>query len=164
MSGFGLFPEEDGSAEYFSRSDAEHPLGSFFDQSFLLDNALWPTAEHYYQALKFESLDDQEKVRSAETPKQARKLGRNRFKKIRKDWAAVKKTVMTRAIYIRCKTHPEAMAALLETGDQRLVENSAYDYFWGCGRDRRGHNHYGKVLMNVRDKLRQEAKEAEQGE
>jgi predicted NAD-dependent protein-ADP-ribosyltransferase YbiA (DUF1768 family) len=40
-----------------------------------------------------------------------------------------------------------------------LVESSNYDYFWGCGRDRRGENMYGKVLMNVREKLREELQE-----
>ena len=31
-----------------------------------------------------------------------------------------------------------------------------YDYYWGVGRDGRGHNVFGKVLMAVRDKLMQE--------
>ena len=57
---------------------------------------------------------------------------------------------MTRAVYIRARSHPELAQELLNTGDQTLVENSQYDYFWGCGRDRRGNNTYGKVLMNVR--------------
>jgi len=43
--------------------------------------------------------------------------------------------------------------ALLDTQEEQLVENSQYDYFWGCGRDRRGDNHYGKVLMGIRSKL-----------
>jgi hypothetical protein len=60
---------------------------------------------------------------------------------------------MTRAVYTKCKTHAEIAALLLSTGSNRLVENSQYDYFWGCGRDRRGTNSYGQVLMNVRDKL-----------
>jgi ribA/ribD-fused uncharacterized protein len=64
---------------------------------------------------------------------------------------------MTRAVYTKCRTHPEVAARLLATGDRRLVENNSYDYYWGCGRDRRGDNHYGRVLMNVRARLRQEA-------
>ena len=35
-------------------------------------------------------------------------------------------------------------------------ELSGYDYFWGSGRDMRGKNNFGKVLMGVRDKLRSE--------
>ena len=64
---------------------------------------------------------------------------------------------MTRGIYIKCRTHAEVAERLLSTGDRRLVEGSAYDYFWGCGRDRRGYNNYGRILMSVRDKLRVES-------
>ena len=64
--------------------------------------------------------------------------------------------MMTRAVYIKCRTHEEVAAALLATGDQQIVESSQYDYYWGCGRDGRGHNAFGKVLMAVRDKLKQE--------
>ncbi len=64
---------------------------------------------------------------------------------------------MTRAIYSKCKQHSHIAEALLATGDKRMVENSQYDYYWGCGRDRRGQNKYGEVLMNVRDKRAEEA-------
>jgi ribA/ribD-fused uncharacterized protein len=65
--------------------------------------------------------------------------------------------MMTRAVYTKCRAHPEVAERLLATGDAKLVENSQYDYFWGCGRDRRGHNTYGKVLMDVRSRLREES-------
>ena len=64
---------------------------------------------------------------------------------------------MTRGTYIKCRTHPEVAAALLATGDLLIIETSQYDYYWGCGRDLRGDNVYGKVLMNVRTQLRKEA-------
>ena len=65
---------------------------------------------------------------------------------------------MTRGIYIRCRTYPHLAEQLLATGDRHLVENSQYDYYWGCGRDRRGNNAYGKVLMKVRAKLLEESR------
>jgi ribA/ribD-fused uncharacterized protein len=64
---------------------------------------------------------------------------------------------MTRAVYLKCRTHPEVAQQLLQTGQRRLVENSQYDYYWGCGRDGRGFNTFGEVLMDVRDKLRNNA-------
>jgi predicted NAD-dependent protein-ADP-ribosyltransferase YbiA (DUF1768 family) len=36
------------------------------------------------------------------------------------------------------------------------VETTLYDYFWGLGRDQRGHNTYGAVLTDVREKLQEE--------
>ena len=152
----GLFPDYDEGTIYISRADVNEELGTFSKHGFLLDDCEWPSVEHYYQAMKFESPQDQEKVRSAKHPKQARKLGRSRFRKLRKDWSKVKVIYMTRAVYTKCKTHPDIAEKLLATDDKKLVESSQYDYFWGCGRDRLGNNAYGKVLMNVRQKLREE--------
>ncbi|MBT5292429.1 MAG: NADAR family protein, partial [Cellvibrionales bacterium] len=95
----------------------------------------------------------QEKIRQAPHPKTARKLGRSRFKRIRSDWSNVKEVIMTRGVYIKCRSHENIADELMATAPHKIMENSQYDYFWGCGRDRRGTNTYGKVLMNVRAKL-----------
>ncbi len=155
MSG-GLFAETDIDALYFSRSDTEQNLGAWSPHPFVLEEREWPTVEHYFQAMKFEDQSYQEKIRCAETPKQARKLGRTRFRKIRADWQKVKVVYMTRGLYTKCKTYTNVAQELLDSDSKRLVENSLYDYFWGCGRDRRGTNMYGQVLMNVRTKLKEE--------
>jgi hypothetical protein len=155
--GSGIFPELDQAAVYLSRSDPEQLLGTYSKHGFELEGEYWPSVEHYYQAMKFENIDQQRKIREADHPKKARRLGRRRFTKMRRDWSKVKQIVMTRGIYTKCRSHPEVAEALLETDNNKLVENSQYDYFWGCGRDRRGNNVYGKVLMNVRSQLREEA-------
>ncbi len=61
--------------------------------------------------------------------------------------------MMTRGIYIKCRSHDDVARTLLGTGEKNIIENSQYDYYWGCGRDGRGENVYGKVLMDVRNKL-----------
>lgn len=152
----GIFPDLDEKSLYFSRADVNEDFGTFSRHSFFLEEREWPSVEHYFQAMKFESGADQEKIRAADHPRKARKMGRSRFRKLRKDWRKVKTIFMTRAVYTKCKAHPDIGAKLLATGDKNLVENSQYDYFWGCGRDRRGENQYGKVLMKVREKLRSE--------
>jgi ribA/ribD-fused uncharacterized protein len=148
---------EPAEALFLSRSDVNEPLSSFSRHGFELDGHFWPSVEHYFQAMKFEEAVDQEKVRQADHPAKARRLGRSRFRKIRKDWSKVRRVIMTRAIYTKMRTHPELAERLLATEDIKLVENSQYDYFWGCGRDLRGHNTYGQVLMDVRGKLREES-------
>ena len=151
-----LFPADNGENDLFlSRTDPENRLGTYAAFSFELEGKVWPTVEHYFQGMKFEDEAWQEKVRAAATPGQARKLGRKRHKSFRRDWKQVRETIMTRGVYVRCRTHPELAEELLNTGDQKIVENGNFDYFWGCGRDRRGENCYGRVLMNVRTKLRQ---------
>jgi len=148
----------DGSYEgiFLARSDANEPLSSFSRHGFSLDGADWPSVEHYFQAMKFEDAAYREQIRNAAHPRQARRLGRARWRRPRRDWHEVRRVIMTRAVYTKCRSHPAVAERLLGTGDRRLVENSAYDYFWGCGRDRRGHNNYGRVLMDVRRKLREE--------
>ena len=160
-----LFPQLDENAIYLSQADASHLLSSYSKHAFFLDDAQWPSAAHYFHAMKFEDADYREKIRQAAHPKKAKQLGRSRRKKLRSDWKDVRTTMMTRAIYIKCKYHTEVLESLLESDDRDLIENNNYDYFWCCGRDRRGENQYGKVLMNVRNKLREEIKAAnkEQG-
>ncbi len=153
----GIFADHDLHSIYFTRSDVNEDLGSFSKHPFHLDESEWPSVEHYFQAMKFEDKEYQEIIRCADHPKKARKLGRSRLRSIRKNWRDVKILYMTRAVYTMCRTYPDVATKLLDTGGNKLVENSQYDYFWGCGRDRRGENNFGKVLMNVRDKLFAEA-------
>jgi ribA/ribD-fused uncharacterized protein len=144
---------DDQQSLYFARSDINQLLGTFSAHAFMLEDKEWPTVEHYFQAMKFEAGSHQNKIIFASSPKKARKLGRVRSEKIRNDWASTRTVFMTRAVYTKCKNHADVAALLLSTGSKKLIENSQYDYFWGCGRDRRGTNSYGQVLMNVREKI-----------
>jgi ribA/ribD-fused uncharacterized protein len=148
-----MFSSEKKDPYYISRDDVNHPLASCSKLGFELDDAEWPSAEHYYQAMKFEAVELREAIRQADHPKKAKQLADTNKKQIRKDWPQVREVMMTRAIYIKCRTHESVAEALFATGDKKIIENSQYDYFWGCGRDGRGRNAYGRVLMAVREKL-----------
>ena len=142
-----------GNVIYVSRQDVTHPLSSYSKYGFHLDDAEWPSAEHYYQAMKFEDDAIREKIRQAPHPRDASKLAKQYKKQVRKDWDKIQATVMKRGTYMKCRTHKDVASALLKTGDKKIVENSQYDYYWGCGRDGRGKNNYGKILMDIREKL-----------
>ncbi len=154
---FNMVPED---ARFISRLDPQELIGTVSRHSFQLEDRIWPTAEHYILAMQFEEEQKQEKIRLTDNTESARKLGKTGWlRRPRRDWPTLRTVFMTRAIYTKCRTYPEVKAALLATGDDLIVENDQYDYFWGCGRDRRGENAYGKVLMQVRDKLRSEAQD-----
>ena len=154
-----LFPDRQANALYFSMNEADELMSRNSTHSFTLDEQEWPSVEHYYQAMKFESRDYQVKIRLADSAEAAHKLGQSWFKKKRSDFKEVRTTLMTRAIYIKAKTYSNVANRIIETGDIELVEDSQFDYFWGCGRDHRGDNNYGKVIMNVRKKLNSETEQ-----
>lgn len=152
-----LFPKLPDDAIFICRDDSAEPLASFSRHPFELDGMEWPSVEHYFQAMKFADSALREKIRSAPHPKIAQKIARWQFWKVRRDWKEVQRAMMTRGTWIKCHAYPEIARQLLDSGDRMIVESSLYDYYWGCGRDQRGHNYYGKMLMDVRNKLRQEA-------
>ncbi|MCH8551659.1 MAG: NADAR family protein [Natronospirillum sp.] len=139
------------------RLDPDDPLGCAALRPFELDGYEWPTAEHYYQAMKYPDRPRFQAILDAPDVATARKLGRGWLKRPRADWKQVRTVVMTRALYTQSHTYPDFSEALLATGDQSIHEMSQYDYFWGRGRDHRGHNHYGRVLMDIRRKLLEKA-------
>lgn len=154
-----LFPPHRDEILTVSRDDPLDPFSSFSRHGFFLEGKEWPSVEHYYQAKKFEDESYQEVIRSANHPKKARKLGRSRKYKIRSGWKALRQTVMTRGLYTKLQVHPEIAEKLLETGGQYITETTQFSYYWGVGRDGRGHNTYGKVLMGIRAKLREKRKD-----
>lgn len=152
----GLFPEENVNDIFFSRHDINELLGSASHHPFMLEDKEWPTVEHYYQASLFDNPDLQERIRQLPTADATIAFTKWRFFQKKSGWKKLRQVLMTRAVYTKCKTYGNIAEALLATDDKKLVENSAYDYFWGCGRDRRAENTYGKVMMNVREKLKEE--------
>jgi ribA/ribD-fused uncharacterized protein len=143
-------------------SQRENPYGCFSNFSahpFELDGKEWPTSEHYFQAQKFAGTPHEEAVRRAARPMKAAEMGRERSRPLRRDWEQVKDDVMRRAVLRKFETHDDIRAVLLSTGDEEIVENAPRDYYWGCGADGSGKNMLGKILMDVRELLRQRSDE-----
>lgn len=155
-----MFSSERETKYYVVRTDVDHPLSAYSRFEFQLDGAEWPSVEHYYQGMKFEEGEMRDLIWSADHPEKASKLAKANKKFVRKDWSQIRRVMMTRAIYTKCRTHQAVADLLLKTGTKQIVDTTMYDYYWGCGRDGRGDNVFGKVLMEVRGKLKQEQQNA----
>src|SRR5262245_40130399 len=139
---------------FYSVTSEYGAFSNFAPYPFTLRGKRWPTSEHFFQAQKFTSPKDQEEVRAANTPMIAARLGRDRKKKLRRDWERVKLGLMREAVEAKFRQHPDLAELLLSTGDAKLVEHTDNDDFWGDGGDGCGRNELGKILMAVRTALR----------
>jgi hypothetical protein len=139
---------------FFSKSETHREFSNFAPFGIELDDAWWPTVEHYYQAQKFADAGLRAKIRKAEKPPIAKGLADTNKAMIRPDWDQHKDEVMYRAVRCKFERHDEIKAMLLATGEEELVESAPTDTYWGVGRDGTGQNKLGKILMRLRDELR----------
>lgn len=141
--------------EFYSVGDAYGEFSNFAAYPIKLDGELWPTSEHYFQAQKFKERKLRAKIRRAKTPMIAARMGRDRSKPLRRDWESAKVEVMLRALRAKFSQHEELRELLLSTGEERLVEHTRNDAYWGDGGNGSGKNMLGRLLMRVREELRE---------
>ena len=87
----------------------------------------------------------------------AARMGRDRKRKLRRDWESAKGNVMRVALMAKFTQHPELKRLLLETGDAKLIEHTTNDSYWGDGGDGSGRKMLGQLLMEVRAALREDS-------
>ncbi len=139
---------------FYSVADPYGEFSNFARYPIRLDGEIWRTNEHCFQAMKFEDAIHRAMVRRAKMPEIAARLGRNRSRKIRRDWASARLRVMRRVVLAKFEQHADLRELLLSTGDATLVEHTARDDFWGDGGDGHGANWLGRILMETRAQLR----------
>jgi ribA/ribD-fused uncharacterized protein len=141
---------------FYSHDDAYGEFSNFAPFPIRLDGQVWPTTEHYFQAQKFIKAEPDwaAKIRRANNPGLAARMGRDRKHRLRRDWESVKVDVMRRALAAKFAQHEELTVLLLSTGDETLVEHTDNDDYWGDGGDGSGKNMLGQLLMQLRETLR----------
>ena len=145
------------SIKFYATGDLYGEFSNFALFPFKLDGKIWLTSEHYFQAQKFVDEAYREKIREAKSPLIAAWLGRSRTVPLRPDWEDIKTDVMRRAVRAKLEAHEELIRTLLSTSNQEIIEDAKGDSFWGCGVNGKGKNWLGKILMEIRDELRQHA-------
>ena len=139
---------------FYKVNDRYGIFSNFYKCGFFIDGKYWPTAEHFFQAQKFNDEALREKIRKLSSPMDAAILGRDRENPLRDDWDYVKDDIMRIAVMEKFKQNDEARDILLATNDLVLVEHTKNDSYWGDGGDGSGKNMLGNILMETRNILR----------
>ena len=134
-------------------------LSNFYHSPIFYEGIVYPTNEHFFQAMKTLDLEERKKIAAADTPGKAKRMGRSVI--LRPDWERIKVDVMRTGLMLKF-TDAALAKKLLDTGDEELVEgNWWHDNTWGnchcteCSR-KGGRNLLGMLLMEVRKELQYE--------
>jgi ribA/ribD-fused uncharacterized protein len=138
---------------FFGAENLNGFMSNFYPSPFEAKGLVWPTVEHYFQAMK--TLDEKAWPDFAALDNPGKAKYRGRMVTLRPDWDVIRVEVMMDALRCKFKQNPALLKLLLETNDKVLHEDSPYDFVWGWQNN--GKDLLGKCLMKVRDELRKES-------
>lgn len=131
-------------------------LSNFYHSPIFYEGIVYPTNEHFFQAMKTLDPEERKEIAAADTPGQAKRMGRSVT--LRPDWERIKVDVMRTGLMLKF-TDAALAKKLLDTGDEELVEGNWWcDQTWGscnCPKHIRtpGRNLLGMLLMELRKEL-----------
>ena len=131
-------------------------LANYSEHGFFKDGIYYKTVEHYYQSKKFNDKELVNKVIRSETPKEASNIGRDRDNKRKDNFKRIKLDVMHEGVLEKFRQNRDIRAKLIETRNDEIREMTVKESYWGVGPDKNGANHIGKILMEVRDEVKEE--------
>lgn len=140
--------------KFYSRKSPYGEFSNFALFPIKVDNKIWGTSEHYYQAHKYDQSKFQEYVRQATTPEEAAVRGRNKEIPKRNNWKQVKDQIMYKALVAKYTQHKPLKELLLSTGEAPIIEHTKRDKYWGDAGNGTGQNKLGKMLVDIRSKIR----------
>jgi len=128
-------------------------LSNFYPCPVEFEGVAYLSSDAAYQASKTLNGELRERF-TIVNAREARRLGRHIFP-LREDWEDEKLNTMYRILRAKFTQNSAVKQQLLGTGAASLEEtNWWYDQFWGVYNGK-GENHLGKLLMLVRDELRE---------
>lgn len=131
----------------------------------------WKSSEQAFmwvKAVEFKDFKTAQLIRSAETPRDAKRLGRQVKPFDAEQWNKVSYDHMRQIVDIKFRSNPEFMKALLNPRffNRKFVEASPYDRIWGIGykaedalhvwRGSWGENRLGNILTALRNQYLKE--------
>ena len=128
-------------------------LSNFYEVPVEYDGLKYGSSEAAFQAQKCEFPSKRKEFQNLH-PSKSKALGRKVT--LREDWDEVKNRVMLEIVRNKFKQNPELKEKLIATGDAYLEEGNWWgDRTWGVCNGV-GENRLGKILMKVRDELKNE--------
>jgi len=128
-------------------------LSNFYEASVTYHGLTYKNNEAAFQAQK--CMTEEERLPFTEYgPGKSKSMGRK--VQLRPDWEEVKFKLMEEIVRAKFHQHPELAWRLLGTEDKILIEGNHWgDTCWGVDiRTGQGENHLGKILMKVREELK----------
>jgi N-glycosidase YbiA len=146
---------------FYEKKDPYYELTNFYENwqkdglhPVIYKNQKWKTSEHAFQAEKFNYKSKhaqkvRQKILKASTSREAFDIAQRKQSLMRKDWHQVKDRVMLEILRSKF-SDPHLSNVLHKTGKRNLVEASPYDAYWGYGKNGKGENRLGQLIMKVR--------------
>ena len=129
-------------------------LSNFYEAPVTYGGLTYGSAEAAFQAQK--CLTEEEKLPFTQA-RPGKSKGMGRRVQLRPDWEQVKVGLMEEIVRAKFTQNAQLAQQLLATDGRYLAEGNTWgDTFWGVNlRSGRGENHLGKILMTVREELKQ---------
>lgn len=115
----------------------------------------FPTAEHAYQAQKFDDEAQRRRIANLKLPRDA-KAAAPHDDELPDQWYLLDRDRVMREVLTVKFSDGLLRRRLLGTGTTALVHLAPWDDYWGTGKDDRGSNRMGVILMELRERLRHE--------
>lgn len=134
-------------------------MSNFYNAPVTYDGLTYRNNEAAFQAQKILDINERKRFCSF-SPSKAKLDGRNC--KLREDWEDIKDQIMYDVVKAKFTQNKELGKQLLNTQSEILIEgNWWHDNYWGdcyCEKckNKKGQNNLGKILMKVREELRNE--------
>ena len=140
--GYIWFYDEENKHTYF--------LSNFYPCSVKVGEFNFACAEAAFQAYKFTHIPELFARFRKLDGDEAWKLGQRYDYQKRQDWYQVRETIMLAILRAKFQQNPNLVDLLVATGNAYLVEHTKRDTFWADGKDGRGQNRLGNLLMQLR--------------
>lgn len=127
-------------------------LSNFYPCRVDYEGKSFGSTEQAYQYYKTLDPYFREKIFNS-SPSKSKKITKEKDFPIREDWSQIKLGIMEDLLRIKFK-NPNLRDLLLKTGNSFIIEGNTWnDTFWGVCNNI-GENNLGKLLMKIRDEIR----------